>query len=130
MADLQRFQQSCVALAAPTISVSANFFRKSLQQRRHAHPKAVGKGLNGSEPRFMLAVFKVGDKHASKAGVRGQIHLVPTTLLPQFADPFAKSEADILMCHVAMMHVLFTLRVASALRRDGAFANCICGRFC
>ncbi len=63
----------------------------------------------------MLAVLKVGDKHAAKAGVGRQVDLVPTTLLPQLADPLAKGDADILMSHAAMMHVLFALRVASAL---------------
>lgn len=65
----------------------------------------------------MFAVFKVGDEHPPKARVRRQIGLVPTALLSQFADPLAKGDADTVMCHVAMMHVLFTLSVVSALHR-------------
>ncbi|HEV2963005.1 MAG TPA: hypothetical protein VG649_14345 [Candidatus Angelobacter sp.] len=60
----------------------------------------------------MFPILKVGNEHAAKAGMSSQIGLVPPALLPQFANPLTERDADIVVCHPLIMHVLFRLRVA------------------
>jgi hypothetical protein len=47
--------------------------------------------------------------------------LIPSALFPKLPDSFAECNGHALVCHPAMMNVLFTLRVAQALHgKDGA----------